>query len=300
MEPTKTRSPIIKFLVVLVGLILAVFTVLVAYRLVSGHSLGLRSFARDQVYGLTSRFKAVSGSDTVKAASKGEFTNIVFLHHSTGRNLIEQGQVRELFTEAGISFWDHDYNHIGLRDPNGSYLGYSYNVPNDNTDPDGLAEIFAQEAYAAPVNTLSGLLQHEVIAIKSCFPTSNITSDEQLAELKGYYLGMRDTVDKHPEKVFIILTQPPLNPVETTPEAGARARQLANWLGSDEFVGGRSNLYTFDFFDLLAEDDPQRADFNMLREAYRDGNDSHPNQAANEAIGAVFVESVLSAIEAYQ
>ena len=63
-------------------------------------------------------------------------------------------------------------------------------------------------------------------------------------------------VDQHPDRVFIVLTPPPLVPEHTTPEIAARARAFANWLKSDEYLDGHANLVTFDFFELLAEDDP--------------------------------------------
>lgn len=243
---------------------------------------------------------AVVNSRSVTQYSQGQFTNIVFLHHSTGRNLIAQGQVRQQLTRAGYTFWDHDYNYEGFFDPQGKRLPYTYNIPGDNTDPDGLAVLFAQPAYGLPVNALSGLLQHEVIVLKSCFPTSNIADEEQLARLQSYYLGMRQTMDAHPERLFILLTQPPLNPAETNLERAARARHLAAWLASDEFRAGHPNVYVFDFFDRLAEADPEAPDANMLRLPYRDGADSHPNQAANAAIGPQLVEFILQSIASYR
>ena len=35
-------------------------------------------------------------------------------------------------------------------------------------------------------------MQHEVIAFKSCYPASDITSDKQLEERKDWYRKMRD------------------------------------------------------------------------------------------------------------
>ena len=49
--------------------------------------------------------------------SKGDYTNVIFLHHSTGRALIAEGDVRPLLTELGYQFWDHGYNHEGLVRP---------------------------------------------------------------------------------------------------------------------------------------------------------------------------------------
>jgi hypothetical protein len=263
------------------------------FRLLTGRSLGLGLW-RIKHLGL-----AILDHKSVIDLNHGAYTNVVFLHHSTGANLISQGRVRERFTEAGYDFWDHHYNQTGLSRPDGSKAGYSYRIPDDNTDPDGLADIFAQPVHALPLNALSGLLQHKVIVFKSCFPASSIVSDEQLEQYKEWYLGMRDTMDAHPDRVFVVMSPPPLNPVATTPEAAARARAFADWLTSPEYLDGHPNVYAFDFFDQLAEDDPAAQDYNMLRASYRDGEDSHPNQAANETVGPIFAKAVIAAARDY-
>jgi hypothetical protein len=232
--------------------------------------------------------------------SSGDFTNVIFLHHSVGRNLIDQGGVRERLTAAGFQFWDHDYNWEGLSRPDGTLTGYSYGVPDDNTDPDGLARLFAQRVYAWPLNAFSGLMQHEVIAFKSCFPASNIASDERLQDYRRYYLSIRDVADQHRDRIFIVVTPPPLNPAATDAETAARARAFADWLKSDEFLVGHFNVFTFDFFDLLAEGDPLALDFSMLRAAYREGEDSHPNELANQTIGLLFADFIADAVQTYR
>jgi hypothetical protein len=231
---------------------------------------------------------------------QGDFTNVIFLHHSTGRNLIRQGAVRERLTDAGFQFFDHDYNYEGLIGPDGTRTGYSYGIPNDNTDPDGFARLFSQHVYPWPINAFSGLMQHEVIAFKSCFPASNVASDEQLEQYKAWYLGIREVMKRYPDHVFIVVTPPPLNPAATTPEAAARARSFAVWLQSDAFLAGHSNIYTFDLFGLLAEDDPASPDRNMLRAEYREGNDSHPNELANQTIGLLFADFIVDVVRAYR
>ena len=246
------------------------------------------------------RIRAMLDAPRVRAYAHGNFTSLIFLHHSVGRNMIEQGRVRESFTQAGFDFWDHDYNPIGLTRPDGSRAGYAYSIPGDNTDPDGLAAIFSQPEFPLPVNAFSGLLQHEVIIFKSCFPVSNIRHEEQLLALEGRYLVVRDAMAERPDKILILLTPPPLNPAATDREAAARARRLANWLQSDAFLLGHPNVFVFDLFGLLAEANPGAPDHNMLRRAYRDGTDSHPNQFANEAIAPIFVESVLGMIDDYK
>ena len=221
-------------------------------------------------------------------------TRIIFLHHSCGENLINQGGVREGLTALGYEFYDHGYNGDGLRLADGSYTGTHFDVPDDNTDPDGFATIFAQPLHDPPDNTFSHLMQYDVIAFKSCYPVSNIGDDYQLNEFKSYYLSIRDRMDQYPAKPFVIVTQPPQVPAYSDPEEGARARAFADWLQSDEYLSGHPNVFVFDFFGLLAGDD------NFLRSEYReDEYDGHPNERANREIGPLFVTFIDQAVQSH-
>jgi hypothetical protein len=223
-----------------------------------------------------------------------EDTRIIFLHHSCGENLINEGGVREGLTALGYEFYDHGYNDDGLRLADGSYTGTNFDVPGDNTDPDGIAEIFSQPLHDPPDNTFSYLMQYDVIAFKSCFPTSNIGDDAQLNEFKGYYLSARDRMDQYPDKLFIVVTQPPQVPGSSDRDEARRARALADWLKSGEYLDGHPNVVTFDFFGLLAGSD------NFLRSEYRyDNYDGHPNERANREIGPLFVTFVDEAIRTH-
>jgi hypothetical protein len=107
-------------------------------------------------------------------------------------------------------------------------------------------------------------------------------------------------MDRHPDHVFIVVTPPPLNPAGTDPEAAARARAFSRWLQSDEFLAGHPNIFTFDLFGPLAEEDPQAPDLNMLRSEYREGEDSHPTRLANQTIGPLFADFVIDAVQTYR
>ena len=220
-----------------------------------------------------------------------QVTRIIFLHHSCGQNLIAQGGVRPGLTALGYEFYDHGYNEEGLRLADGSYTGTNFAVPDDNTDPDGFAAIFAQPLHDPPDNTFSHLMQYDVVAFKSCFPASNVGDDAQLAAYQSYYRSIRDRMDQYPDKLFIIVTQPPQVPANSDPEEAARARAFANWLQSGEYLSGHPNVFVFDFFGLLAGAD------NFLRPEYRmDEYDAHPNERANREIGPRFVSFIDQAI----
>lgn len=225
---------------------------------------------------------------------------VIFLHHSTGAALIEQGGVRARLTSLGYEFYDHGYNDDGLTLADGSSAGINYAIPDDNTNPDGFNVLFAQPVHVPPDNAYSHLLQYDVIAFKSCFPVSDIQSDDQLAEYKGYYRNVRAAIDRRRDKLFVVVTQPPLVPSATTRQDAARARAFANWLKSAEYLAGHPNMVTFDLFDLLAENNPLSPDQNMLRAAYRSPpDDSHPNARANQTIGPAFADFIAQAIKTH-
>jgi hypothetical protein len=244
---------------------------------------------------VTGAAAAPGGGSVVPPPAGGESHSVIFLHHSTGANLIQQGGVRERLTDLGYEFYDHGYNEDGLVLADGTWTGTNFDVPDDNTDPDGLANIFAQPLHDPPDNTFSQLMQYDVIAFKSCFPTSNIQSDEQLADYKSYYLSIRDRMDEYPNKIFIVITPPPEIPNDTDSAAAARARAWASWLASDEYLSGHPNVFTFNLFNLLA--DPSD---NMLRAEYRtDESDAHPNELANQTIGPLFADFIDQAVTTY-
>jgi len=237
----------------------------------------------------------ISSSPKAAAAREGDFSRIIFLHHSTGAGLIEQGDVRQRLTALGYEFYDHGYNGDGLVLADGTPAGRDFDVPDDNTDPDGFAAVFAQPLRDPPDNTFSHLMEYDVIAFKSCFPVSNIESDRQLADYESYYLSIRDRMDQYPNKIFIVVTPPPEIPADTDPQAAARARAFADWLASDGYLSGHPNVFTFDFFDLLAD-----SSTNMLRGDYQaDEQDAHPNELANRTIGPLFADFFDQSVSTY-
>jgi len=228
--------------------------------------------------------------------------NLFFLHHSTGRYLVEQGAVRDSLAARSAAdgvaydFWDHDYNTFPLRRPDGSECTWNYDIPNDNTDPDGLYYLWTSDARDAAATRDSILTNHQVIAFKSCYPASNIISDSALNQRKQWYREMRDVFDAHPDHIFLVMSQPPLHPDATDLAKADRARAFADWLGSDDYLQGHPNVVCFDFFASLAHPNDGSADRNTLRSEYqRENLDSHPNTAANIAVAPLFVDALVAA-----
>ncbi len=284
---------------ILVLLASAGLLIILGYWSINGSSLGPKSFARDFLYYLTNTPRLLSYSSEFKQQPSNN-DKILFLHHSVGVGFLRDGKLRELLQEQGYQLWDQGYRGDQLVGPDGKQLGFSYNIPADSTDPDGLFALFSQKEFSIPINGFSQVMQYDIIVLKSCYPVSYIQDDAKLKEYQRYYLGIRNVMDQNPDKLFIILTQPPLNPAATDREIAVRARDLANWLKSEEFVGGRQNLAVFDLFGLLAEQDQSKEDANMLRADYREWSDSHPNAKANVIAAQLVAEFVTEKAKVYQ
>ncbi len=236
-------------------------------------------------------------------------TKVLFIHHSTGGNIIKQGKLRDLLKvkNPDIEFWDHSYNlfpilpnivakftnYTGLTDNAGRMTTTDYDIVLSNNSPKEYAEIFSRDS-SDP--TLSKILEYDVVIFKNCFPTSNIKDDGQLSQNKAYYKQIRDSLKNYPTKKFVLFTSPPLRREVTSFEIASRARVLADWLKSPEFLEDSSNLYVFDLFGLLIEQEGDNK--NTLRRDFTSfiWLDSHPNKKANKLVAEILSDYLVKLI----
>jgi len=258
------------------------------------------AMASDYVWSFT------TGSSS--APPPATLTNLFFLHHSTGEGLVVEGDMRSVIASYNSShgtqfeFWDHGYNSDGLRNAQGDVTGTNYNIPGDNTDPDGLYNLWTSTE-TEYVNARNQILNnHQVIAFKSCFPASDIPDAATLAQYQSWYLGMRDFFDTRTDRLFIVMSNPPLHRLATDATTAANARAFADWLCSDTYLSGHPNVRCFNLFDYLARQNDGSATANMLRYEYEGSHsdsDSHPNTLANQTVGPVFAEFMCNAATGY-
>ncbi len=202
----------------------------------------------------------------------GQYSNIVFLHHSVGQGFIDGG-LRTQLTNLGYQFYDHAYNLSsqgrGLSLPNGNTSGYDYSIPRNSTDlltldlagphpnastknlwEKGLWDLFGQKVYTSGVSALPGdctingskpsdramtcLMRHQVIIFKSCYTNSDIDSDNRIQEYKNVYARIVAFADAHPDHIFISLGYAPQESHDNpTPGSPQRARQFIDWLNTN-------------------------------------------------------------------
>jgi len=82
--------------------------------------------------------------------------------------------------------------------------------------------------------------------------------------------------------------------------AGCNRGNNTNIIFLYQFLDGHTNITAFDFFDLLAEKDQGPEDANLLRAAYHEGPDAHPNRTATLEIVSIFVDFVIKSIQQYK
>jgi len=237
---------------------------------------------------------------------------IIFLHHSTGEGV---------YYEGGVPEWIDDYNS----DHGTSYQISERNYPDSPYDWENYPYDYwnlwingSCDSSNPNIECMDTLTQsYDVIIFKHCFPGAAIEEDygnpdvssstKTLENYKVQYRALRDMMDGYPDNVFIVWTLAPLHRLATNTSEAARAKQFVDWV-EKEFLteDGKShpNFFIFDFWGIVAEDDPNPSNgkANCLKYEYEGshfGSDSHPNYDANQAAGPEFAETIVDAVEEY-
>jgi len=214
-----------------------------------------------------------------------EPVRLIFLHHSTGQNWLADDQ-----GGLGVALRDNNYF---VSDSN---YGWGPDGIGDNTDigdwwlwfrgPDSakyLNAVYAEDNqncdYSRMGSSPGG--ENQVVMFKSCFPNSGLRGSpgdpipaiadnplrgqdagseyHTVANAKGIYLDLLDYFRTRPDRLFVVITAPPLS----EPTYAGNARALNEWLlwewRKDYVVG---NVFVFDFYNVLTSNggDPNTND----------------------------------------
>lgn len=262
---------------------------------------------------------------------------LIFIHHSTGENWLADDN-----GELGLALRDNNYfvsdtnygwgpayqdggsgtigDHTDIMDWYNWFTG-----PHRDTYLAALYPESDQHSSYSRLSTNPGG-PNTIIMFKSCFPNSNMwgspddppaasadnTSDLNVANAKRSYLDALNYFAAHQDKLFVVITAPPLMASDTTPERAANARAFNNWLVNDWLSNyPHANVAVFDFYTVLTTNggDPDTNDLGAAtgnHHRYRDGaiehiadqggntsayqtGDSHPSQAGNLKATGEFV-----------
>ena len=192
----------------------------------------------------------------------GHPVKLIFIHHSTGENWLADG-----YGDLGRTLGENNYF---VSDTN---YGWGPNGIGDRTDIPNWIEWFASEESPTYLNALyneSG--QHtdytrtfadpggenQIIMLKSCFPNSDLAgnpndppgtyADMTVSGAKYVYNEILQYFATRPDKLFVVITAPPLS----DPTYADNARAFNNWLKNEWLAGYEgSNVAVFDFYDVL-------------------------------------------------
>ncbi len=149
--------------------------------------------------------------------------------------------------------------------------------------------------------------ENEIILFKSCFPNSNIEGSPTdppesqgdaltVSNAKFIYNDLLNYFRTRPDKLFIVITAPPLGDANTSPEIAANARAFNNWLTDDwlrEANYPYPNVAVFDFYNILTDPaNHHRFNNGMIEHIIEQGgntsyypsdpSDDHPNAAGDQ------------------
>lgn len=193
-----------------------------------------------------------------------ETVKLIFIHHSTGENWLTDD-----YGNLGRTL---DQNNYFVSDTN---YGWGPDAIGDRTDIPNWTEWFASEStprymeallneneqHASYTRTRSDPGgQNEIIMFKSCFPNSalegnpndapNPEGELTVGHAKYVYNEILKYFATRPDKLFIVITQPPLS--DSTYAANARAFTqwlLNDWLRENNY--SLNNVFVFDFYNIL-------------------------------------------------
>ncbi len=235
---------------------------------------------------------------------------LIFIHHSTGENWLtdDYGNLGRVLGENKYFVSDTNYgwgpDSIGDRTdiPNWTEWFRSENTP---TYMDALLNESGQNSYYTHDLSDPGG-ENEIILFKSCFPNSDLYGnpddppgdyeDMTVSGAKYVYNQILDYFATRPDKLFIVITAPPLSDRSNAENARAFNNWLVeDWLAENDYP--YNNVAVFDFYNVLTHKDAHHwyqdgeiqhitTDRDTL--AYPSGDD-HPSEAGSQKATDEFV-----------
>jgi hypothetical protein len=267
-------------------------------------------------------------ADTVK---------LVFIHHSCGEHWLNAGNGGLGDALGANNYYVSDTDYGWGPDSIGSYTDIGhwwtwFRSPSSPTYTQALYNTTNQDAsYTRPMPDPGG--ENTIVMFKSCYPNSNLTGDpadppppigsnplrgqtwdsgfHTVANAKGIYINLLDYFQTRQDKLFIVITAPPV--IDSTWADNARA--FNDWLVDDWLTGyPYDNVAVWDFYNVLtsnggnwytndlgwelgnhhrwwngAEQHQQTVYTNTA--AYPDGgSDDHPSPAGNQKATGEYIE----------
>ena len=236
-------------------------------------------------------------------------TNIIFLHHSTGRFIWYGGLSkipRKLGFAGDVEKWFDRYNRENNKNYNIEELFFPKKEPYGRRNyPFDYYNIWVRNAgdklYKEEPTLEILTKRYDVIIFKHCFPVSSIKEDtinpdinadiRTLTNYKLQYEALKKKMLEFPKTKFIIWTPPALIQTQTYKEEAERANEFSEWVKT-VWDTKDDNIFLWDFRDLQVE-----GGLYFKNEFALDANDSHPNRKFSETVAPYFCKRIVDVIE---
>jgi hypothetical protein len=253
-----------------------------------------------------------------------EVVKLIFIHHSTGGNWLAAPNQDQPYGDLGRTLMENNYfvsatnygwgpDGIGDRTDIVNWPEW-FTGPNRDTIVQAVYEESGQnigDFGAWPRLDQDSGGENVIVMFKSCFPNSDlygnpddppadaINDQYTVANAKAVYNQLLTYFATRQDKLFVVITAPPLMASETAPDRAANARAFNNWLVYDWLRDyAYPNVAVFDYYNVLtAPDNHHRwtgSDIEHVQtvdtdlSAYPSG-DSHPSTAGHQKATAEFV-----------
>lgn len=237
---------------------------------------------------------------------------IIFLHHSTGEEIINGGTKPKRFIgrfikkKSSVSKWVEKYNKTNKT----NYRFYEQFFPKRESYgwhnyPYDYYNIWVKHAGVQPYMnqpTLEVLTkQYNLIIFKHCFPVCDLKEDKNLPDInssektlgnyKLQYLALKQKLHEFPNTKFLIWTGAAQVESNTTKDQALKSKEFFIWV-KKEWDTLDDNIYIWDFYELETE-----GGLYLKPEFARNPYDSHPNQSFAKRAVPQFCKRIIEVIE---
>lgn len=258
--------------------------------------------------------------EQVNTDPPAEPVRLIFIHHSTGGNWLADSSSNELGGDLGQALMMNNY-YVSATN-----YGWGPDSIGDATDIPNWLDWFRGERSATYLEALYNedgqnfgdfgswpRLEDEpegenrIIVFKSCFPNSELEGrpDDTAApdgwltvsNAKHVYNEILKYFATQPDKLFVVVTAPPLNSSPNAKNARAFNQWLVNdWLEENHYT--LNNVAVFDFYNVLTgPENHHRVMDGQIEHVYVEGqnleyypsSDDHPSQVGNRKATDEFV-----------
>ncbi len=222
----------------------------------------------------------VAAPDADDPTAPAQTVKLIFLHHSTGRNWLadDDGGLGLALRNNNYFVSDTNYNWgpdgIGSTTDIGDWWTW-FRGPKSSTYMQAVYTEFDRwsTSYSRLASDPDPSRENQIVLFKSCFPNSRLrgnptdpaTSGDNplrgqdsssqyhtVANAKGIYNDLLVYFAAHQDKLFVVITAPPLVSASTTTAQAANARAFNNWLVNDWLDNyAYKNVAVYDFYNVL-------------------------------------------------